>query len=108
MVEGTDIDRKEQRRRHSRRPVQLSATLRLGTKELAATTENISPGGAFLRVKVPETARELVATIGLPHGKNLHVRARIRWRRQEPPGVGVSFEAFLQGPGEPDLAKLLR
>jgi hypothetical protein len=30
----------------------------------------------------------------------------VRWRRQEPPGVGVSFEAFLQGPGEPDLAKL--
>jgi hypothetical protein len=108
MVHGTDIERREQRRRHSRRPVQLSATLRLGAKELVATTENISPGGAFLRVKVPETAKELVASIGLPHGKHLHVHARIRWRRQEPPGVGVSFEAFLQGPGEPDLAKLLR
>jgi hypothetical protein len=108
MVHETDINGNEQRRRHARRPVQLNATLRLGTKEMAATTENISPGGAFLRVKVPETAKELVATIGLPHGKQLHVRAKVRWRRQEPPGVGVSFEAFLQGPGEPDLAKLLR
>ncbi len=108
MVHGTDIDQREQRRRHNRRPVQLAARLRVGTQEVAATTENISPGGAFLRVKLPDTTKELVATIGLPHGKDLHVRAKVRWRRQEPPGVGVSFEAFLQGPGEPDLAKLLR
>jgi hypothetical protein len=108
MVQGTDIDQKEHRRRHARRPVQLAARLRVGIKEVVATTENISPGGAFLRVKLPEATKELVATIGLPHGKELHVRTKVRWRRQEPPGVGVSFEAFLQGPGEPDLAKILR
>ena len=108
MVQETDIDQWEQRRRHARRPVQLAATLRVGTKEVVATTENISPGGAFLRVKLPETTKELVATIGLPHGKDLHVRAKVRWRRDDPPGVGVSFETFMRGPGEPDLKKLLR
>ncbi|MFN2546985.1 MAG: PilZ domain-containing protein [Myxococcales bacterium] len=84
-----------QRRRFARRPVQLPAKLQIGGRELSAVTENISPGGAFLRVKLPETAKEIVATIGLPHGKNLRVRAKIRWRRPNPPGVGVEFETFL-------------
>ncbi len=97
-----------QRRKHVRREVQLPARLRIGTVEVPAITENISVGGAFLRVALPSEARELVASIELPHGKDLHVRAKVRWRRDDPPGVGVSFETFMRGPGEPDLKKLLR
>jgi hypothetical protein len=96
------------RRKHVRRDVQLPARLRIGTVEVPATTENISVGGAFLRVALPSEARELVASIELPHGKDLHVRAKVRWRRDDRPGVGVSFETFMRGPGEPDLKKLLR
>jgi hypothetical protein len=96
------------RRKHVRRDVQLPARLRIGTVEVPATTENISVGGAFLRVALPSEAKELVASIELPHGKDLHVRAKVRWRRDDPPGVGVSFETFMRGPGEPDLKKLLK
>ena len=84
------------RRRFARRPVQLDARLRVGSQELKAVTENISPGGAFLRVVLPESAKEVIATIGLPHGKELHVRAKVRWRRPDPPGVGIEFDTFLQ------------
>jgi hypothetical protein len=76
--------------------VKLQAKLWVGSKELWAVTENISPGGAFLSVALPETAEEVVASIGLPHGRDLHVRAKVRWRRQVPPGVGIEFETFLQ------------
>src|SRR5712691_11071658 len=96
------------RRKHVRREVQLLARLRIGTVEVPATTENISVGGAFLRVALPAEAKELVASIELPHGKDLHVRAKVRWRRGDPPGVGISFETFMRGPSEPDLRKLLR
>ncbi len=85
------------RRRFARRPVQLQARLRLGSTELTAVTENISPGGAFLRVVLPPTIQELVASIVLPHGRDLHVRAKVRWHREDPPGVGVEFDTFLQG-----------
>jgi hypothetical protein len=98
----------KEQRKHVRRPVQLPARLRLDETEVAATTENISLGGAFLRVELPPEANEVVASIELPHGKNLHVRARVRWRRNVPPGVGISFETFMRGPSEPDLKKLLR
>jgi len=101
-------DQAAQRRKHVRREVQLPARLRIGTVEVPATTENISVGGAFLRVSLPSEAKEMVASIELPHGKDLHVRAKVRWRRDDPPGVGVSFETFMRGPGEPDLKKLLR
>jgi hypothetical protein len=97
-----------QRRKHARREVQLPARLHIGSTEVTAITENISVGGAFLRVAIPAEARELVASIGLPHGKDLHVRAKVRWRRDVLPGVGISFETFMRGPGEPDLKKLLR
>ena len=97
-----------QRRKHVRREVQLPARLRIGSTEVTATTENISVGGAFLRVALPYAAKEVVASIELPHGKDLYVRAKVRWRRDDPPGVGVSFETFMRGPGEPDLKKLLR
>ena len=97
------------RRRHVRRPVELHAKLRVSSgKEMDAFTENISPGGAFLRVVLPPSTKEIVASFDLPHGKELHVRAKVRWRRSEPPGVGISFETFLQGPAEPDLLKMLR
>lgn len=101
-------DNDPSRRRHVRRPVELHATLRVSGKEIDALTENISPGGAFLRVLLPVAAKEVVASIVLPHGKDLHVRGKVRWRRNEPPGVGISFDTFLQGPSEPDLLKLLR
>jgi hypothetical protein len=102
------IDQAAQRRKYVRRPVQLPARLTIAGSEVPALTENISVGGAFLRVQLPKETREVVASIELPHGKNLHVRARVRWRRDDPPGVGISFETFMRGPGEPDLKKLLR
>ena len=83
---------KEQRRRHQRRPVRLSARVRVGVHEVKAVAENISPGGAFLRVALPEDAQRLVALIDLPHGKRLLVEARICWRH--PDGVGIQFESF--------------
>ena len=96
MIDWQDNDAHGQRRRFARRPVQLPAKLQFDAQELSAITENISPGGAFLRVALPETAEEVVATIGLPHGKDLRVRAKVRWRRPNPPGVGIEFETFLQ------------
>jgi len=96
MVDWQDNDEHGYRRRFSRRPVELQAKLRVGSEELTAVTENISPGGAFLRVALPESAEEVVASIGLPHGRDLRVRLKVRWRRQDPPGVGVEFETFLQ------------
>lgn len=96
-----DNDDRTQRRRFARRPVQLSARLRVGDDEMPALIENISPGGAFLRVALPASAREVVASIGLPQGRNLHVRAKVRWRRHgEAEGVGVEFENFLADANE--------
>lgn len=83
------------RRRFARRPVKLDARLQIGGREIRAVTENISPGGAFLSVALPESAKEVIATIGLPHGKELRVKAKVRWRRPEPPGVGIEFDTFL-------------
>src|SRR5439155_22811252 len=98
MIDWQDNDEHGHRRRFARGPVELPARLRIGREELTAVTENISPGGAFLRVKLPESATEVLASIVLPHGRNLHVRAKVRWRRPgEPPGVGVEFETFLAG-----------
>ena len=95
-----DLDSDRQRRKFTRRGVQLEARVRTGTGELDATAENISPGGAFLRVDVPVETEDLVATIHLPHGRGLHVHAKVRWRRAEPPGIGVEFATFLEGPWE--------
>lgn len=86
------------RRRHTRRSVQLSARLWLGGQEVIATCENISPGGAFLRAEVPETTQDVVASIGLPDGRGVHVRATVRWRT--PDGIGVEFAAFLESSKE--------
>ena len=83
---------KEQRRRHQRRPVRLPARVRVGLHEVKGMAENISPGGAFLRVALPEGAQRLMALIELPQGKRLLVEARICWRH--PDGVGVQFESF--------------
>ena len=82
----------QQRRRHRRRSVELKARVRFEMREMSAVAENISPGGAFLRVALPEDAQRLVALIDLPHGKRLLVEARICWRH--PDGVGVQFESF--------------
>jgi PilZ domain len=87
---------REQRRRHRRRPVELNARVRFETREITAVAENISPGGAFLRVALPEDAEWLVADIELPEGKRLLVNARVRWRRPEPSGVGIQFYSFLE------------
>ena len=86
----------EQRRRHRRRPVELNARVRLDTGEITAVAENISPGGAFLRVVLPSDAEWLVADIELAEGKRLLVNARVRWRRSEPDGVGIQFYSFLE------------
>ena len=66
--------------------------VRLGVHEIKAVAENISPGGAFLRVSLPEGARRLLAVIDLPHGKRLSVEARVCWHRAD--GVGIQFESF--------------
>jgi hypothetical protein len=83
------------KRRHHRRPVQLRARVRAGLHELDAVTENLSPGGAFLRVALPEGADRLVATLQLPDGKRITFQARVRWRRADPPGVGVQFHSVI-------------
>jgi len=80
--------------------VHLPARVRVGGHDLAATTENISPGGAFLRVKLPENTVDLFASIDLPHGRGVHVQARVRWRRSSPPGVGIEFASFLEDAAE--------
>ena len=107
-MDWQEHDEHAHRRRFARRSVQLPARLRIGDTELQAMTENISPGGAFLNVAVPSTTEEVLASIGLPHGRDLLVRARVRWRRQEPPGVGIEFETFLQGLGESELGQIPR
>ena len=41
------------------------------------------------------------STIGLPHGRDVHVRGKVRWRRAGPaPGVGIQFDTFLAGAHE--------
>jgi len=92
-IDWEELKRGHPRRRHSRREVRLSARLWLSGREVPATCENISPGGAFLRAQVPETTQDVVASIGLPGGRGVHVRATVRWRN--PDGVGVEFAAFL-------------
>ncbi len=87
----------EARREHVRRPVHLEANVQIGARTISAVAENISPGGAFLRVQIPPDQDELVASIILPHGKDVRVFAKVRWRRKNPPGVGVSFDRFLEG-----------
>lgn len=106
MTDWPDIDEHEQRRRFARRPVQLPAKLHVGENEIDAVTENISPGGAFVNVTLPVATQEVVASIALPHGRDLHVRAKVRWRRHEPPGVGLEFETFLTAPYAGDLSSL--
>ena len=102
MIDWQDIEDHGYRRRFSRRPVRLEARLRLGGTEIPAVTENISPGGAFLRVQLPETAREVLASFKLPHGRALQVRAKVRWRREMPAGVGIEFDTFLpETPAQP-------
>jgi hypothetical protein len=99
-VDWQDLDSARQRRKYTRRGVQLEARVRTGARDLLATAENISPGGAFLRVELPVETEDLVATIHLPQGRGLHVHAKVRWRRAEPPGIGIEFAGFLEGPWE--------
>src|SRR5438552_15288137 len=96
LVDWQDPETFGQRRRFTRRDVQLQARVRAGERELIATAENISPGGAFLRIEEPVEGEDLFATIQLPHGRGLHVHAKVRWRRSEPPGIGVEFAAFFE------------
>src|SRR5205823_8978436 len=106
MADRTDwqeMDRHPQRRRHTRRTIRLAARLEVQGRQIAAVAENISPGGAFLRVELPADAGELVASIGLPHGRELKVRAKVRWRRLSPPGAGVEFKTFLRSAREGEL-----
>jgi len=94
-VDWAELDDPAQRRRFTRRDVQLHAQVRAGGGIVGATIENISRGGAFLRVDLPVEAEDLVATIDLPEGRGLRVRAKVKWRRTEPAGVGVEFAEFL-------------
>jgi PilZ domain len=100
FVDPWGADPFDTRRRYARRDVRLPARLRLGDQEIVATTENICPGGAFFNVQVPENASDLVAVIDLPHGRGLHVRAKVRWRREAPAGIGVEFATFLPDPSD--------
>ena len=93
MVANTDG---KARRQFARRSVNLLASVRVHGLALRAVAENISPGGAFLRMELPETVDVLEADIILPHGKELHVRATVRWRCGDPRGVGIQFERFLE------------
>ena len=95
MIDWQDTGDHGYRRRFSRRPVRIEARLRLGGREIPAVTENISPGGAFLRVQLPESAREVLASFALPQGRVLRVNARVCWRREMPAGVGIEFDTFL-------------
>src|SRR5438045_8794252 len=99
-VDWQDLDSVRQRRKYTRRGVQLDARVRTGARDLLATAENISPGGAFLRVDLPVETEDLVATIHLPHGRGLYVRAKVRCRRAAPPGIGIDFAGSVGGPGE--------
>ena len=94
-MDWQELDALVQRRRFIRRDVELQAQVRTRGGLLGATIENISRGGAFLRVQLPVEAEDLVAMIELPHGRGLHVRAKVKWRRTEPAGVGVEFAEFL-------------
>jgi len=64
--------------------------------EVAAVAENISPGGAFLRVALPDEAEWVVAEIDLPEGKTRLGEGARPLRRSSPPGVGVEFHSFLE------------
>ena len=92
-----DDESSAKRRRFCRRPVHLQASVRLGGRDLAAVAENICPGGAFLRVDLPRDLNAFEASISLPHGKDLRVLAKVRWRSDDPGGVGIEFEDFLAG-----------
>ena len=107
-MDWNDHDDRAHRRRFSRHPVRLNAKLRIGAAEVSAVTENISPGGTFLNVAVPAATTVVFASIGLPHGRDLLVRAKVCWHRREPPGVGLEFETFLQGLRESDLKEMVR
>jgi hypothetical protein len=98
-VDWQDPDDFGQRRRFTRRDVRLPARVLVAGHELEATTENISPGGAFLCVEVPKEIVDLSASIELPQGRGLHVQAKVRWRRASPPGVGIEFSSFLDPDG---------
>jgi hypothetical protein len=101
MIDWQDTGDHGQRRRFARRAVELRARLQADGRDLLpAVTENISPGGAFLRVDLPESVGEVLASFDLPHGRALQIRARVRWRRSMPAGVGVEFVTFLpEAPG---------
>lgn len=92
--------RATERRAHLRRPIDVPAVVRVGDRELRGRALDISPGGAFLAVPVDDSTQDLIASIELPHGKQIHVVAQVRWRLRAGarPGVGVSFVRFLEEP----------
>ena len=94
MREGLRLER----RKHLRRPVHLPATILTGGQVIAAVAEDISPGGAFLRCEQGGAFPRLVASVGLPNGRELNVFARVCWRRREPAGIGIRFDRFLEQP----------
>jgi hypothetical protein len=98
-MHGQRIETELPRRRHNRRAVELPAQLTFGGSEIQAITENISPGGALLNVALPPGTNDVVACINLRTGRQVRVRARVRWRRVTPPGVGIEFNGFF-GPHE--------
>ena len=101
MIDWQDSGDHGYRRRFARRNVALQARLHVGGQEIVATTENISPGGAFLKVTLPETAQHVLAMFDLPEGRTLRVSAKVRWRRAMPAGVGLEFDTFLPETARP-------
>ncbi|HUJ27746.1 MAG TPA: PilZ domain-containing protein [Myxococcales bacterium] len=95
MIDWQDRGDHGHRRRFARRPVAMRTQLNVQGKQVHAVTENISPGGAFLRVALPSAVRHVLASFELPDGRTLPVRARVRWRREMPAGIGIEFETFL-------------
>lgn len=100
MISDAEDSERGQKRRFQRRPVRLEATVEASGRALSGTTENISPGGAFLRVELPQATDDLTVKFALPNGKEMQVRARVCWRAAD--GVGIAFEQFLPEPPHGD------
>lgn len=89
-----------QRRLQTRHPVELSATLELAGEKREGILRNLSLGGAFLAVELPEppptTGARAYIHFRIPtHEATISVGASIRWSSDE--GVGLQFDGLRAG-----------